>query len=82
LAAAAAWQRQRTRPAPCSRPPAPGPPRPRRPARRQTALVEVTPARPVVVEEFSELRGMGRVALRDAGHTVAVGIITRVLAEK
>jgi elongation factor 1 alpha-like protein len=36
----------------------------------------------VVVEEFSELRGLGRVALRDGGHTLAVGIITRVLEEK
>jgi elongation factor 1 alpha-like protein len=48
----------------------------------QTALVEVTPARPVVVEEFADFRGLGRIALRDGGSTVAVGVITRVLAEK
>ena len=52
------------------------------PAPKQTALVEVTPARPVVVEEFADLRGLGRIALRDGGQTLAVGIITRVLEEK
>lgn len=56
--------------------------RPRCLLKGQTAVVEITPARPVVVEEFSELRGMGRVALRDGGHTLGVGIITKVLAEK
>jgi elongation factor 1 alpha-like protein len=44
--------------------------------------VEITPARPIVVEEFGELRALGRLALRDGGSTLAVGIVTRVLDEK
>ena len=44
--------------------------------------MEVTPARPMAVEEFSELRAMGRITLRDGGATLAVGVITRVLEER
>ncbi|GBF90939.1 hypothetical protein Rsub_03794 [Raphidocelis subcapitata] len=56
--------------------------RPRCLLKGQTALVEITPARPMVLEEFGELRGLGRLALRDGGSTLAVGIVTRVLEEK
>lgn len=44
--------------------------------------MEVTPSRPIVLEEFSDLRGLGRVALRGGGATLAVGVVTRVLAEE
>jgi translation elongation factor EF-1alpha len=44
----------------------------------QTAVVEVTPARPLCLEDFADMRALGRVALRDGGRTVAVGIVTGV----
>lgn len=44
----------------------------------QTAVVEVTPARPLCLEDYSDLRALGRVAMRDGGRTVAVGIVTAV----
>lgn len=42
------------------------------------ALVEMTPTKPIVVEAFSEYPALGRFALRDKGHTVAVGFILSV----
>lgn len=42
----------------------------------QTAVVEVTPSRPICLEDYSDYRALGRVALREGGRTVAVGIIT------
>lgn len=45
----------------------------------QSAVVEVTPARPLCLEEYAEYRPLGRVALRDGGRTIAVGVVTRVL---
>ncbi|KXZ51970.1 hypothetical protein GPECTOR_11g92 [Gonium pectorale] len=53
--------------------------RPRCLTRGQTALVEVTAARAMVLEEYSEYRALGRVALREGGRTLAVGIVTRLL---
>ncbi|KXZ51213.1 hypothetical protein GPECTOR_13g700 [Gonium pectorale] len=53
--------------------------RPRCLTRGQTALVEVTAARALVLEEYSEYRALGRVALREGGRTLAVGIVTRLL---
>lgn len=50
--------------------------RPRCLLKGQSAVVEVTPARPLCVEEYAEYRALGRVALRDGGRTVAVGIIS------
>lgn len=44
----------------------------------QTALIEVTPVRPVPLEAFSDLKALGRVALREGGRTVAVGVVTRI----
>eukprot|EP00798_Chlamydomonas_sp_ICE-L_P032723 gene32723-3607_t len=45
----------------------------------QTAVVEITPARPMCLEEYSDYKALGRVALREGGKTIAVGIITRLL---
>lgn len=44
----------------------------------QTAMIEVTPVRPLPLEVFSDLKALGRVALREAGKTVAVGIVTQI----
>lgn len=44
----------------------------------QTALVEATPVRPLPLEVFADLKALGRVALREAGRTVAVGIVTQI----
>ena len=44
----------------------------------QTAVIEITPARPICLEEYSDYRALGRVALREGGRTLAVGIVTSV----
>eukprot|EP00879_Flechtneria_rotunda_P016026 GHRR01016762.1.p1 GENE.GHRR01016762.1~~GHRR01016762.1.p1 ORF type:complete len:694 (+),score=227.63 GHRR01016762.1:236-2317(+) len=58
-----------------------GQPKPQKPRcllSGQTALVEVTPVRPLALELFVDLKTLGRVALREGGRTVAVGIVTQV----
>ena len=52
--------------------------RPRCLLKGQTAVVEVTPARAVPLEQYSDYRALGRVALRDGGRTIAVGVVTKV----
>ncbi|KAF5841984.1 translation elongation factor EF1A/initiation factor IF2gamma [Dunaliella salina] len=47
--------------------------------RGQTAMVEVTCHRGLCIEEYSDLKPLGRVALRDGGRTLAVGVVTRLL---
>eukprot|EP00775_Hariotina_reticulata_P011038 gene11038-11193_t len=44
----------------------------------QTALIEVTPVRPLPLEVFSDVKALGRIALREGGRTVAVGIVTGI----
>ncbi|GIM12701.1 hypothetical protein Vretimale_15995, partial [Volvox reticuliferus] len=51
--------------------------RPRCLTKGQTALVEVTAVRGLVLEEYADYRALGRVALREGGRTLAVGIVTR-----
>ena len=46
----------------------------------QTAMVEVTAARALCLEEYGDLKALGRIALRDGGRTVAVGVVTKLLA--
>jgi elongation factor 1 alpha-like protein len=53
--------------------------RPRCLTKGQTALVEVTPARGLCLEEAADYRSLGRVALREGGRTIAVGLVTRIL---
>ncbi|XP_020571589.1 HBS1-like protein isoform X1 [Phalaenopsis equestris] len=48
---------------------------------RQSATIEVSLDRPVCVEEFSSCRMLGRACLRASGITIAVGIVTRIIAE-
>ena len=54
--------------------------RPRCLVKGQTAMVEVTLSRSMCLEEFRDYKALGRVALRDGGRTIAVGIVTQVLA--
>lgn len=49
--------------------------KPRCLTKNQAAVIEVTTSRPVCVEEYALCKALGRVALRDAGKTIAVGII-------
>jgi elongation factor 1-alpha len=43
-----------------------------------SAIVKITPLRPLVAETFKEFPELGRFALRDSGATVAAGIIQEV----
>ncbi len=43
-----------------------------------SAIVRITPLRPVVLETFKEFPELGRFALRDMGSTVAAGIVREV----
>lgn len=45
-------------------------------------ILQVVPDEGLCIEEYSEFRALGRVALRDGGKTVAVGIVTRILQTK
>lgn len=45
----------------------------------QTGAVEVRLDRPLCLEEYSDLKALGRVALRDGGRTLAVGVVTRLI---
>jgi elongation factor 1 alpha-like protein len=45
----------------------------------QTALIEVTAARSLVLEEYTDVKALGRIALREGGRTIAVGIVTKLL---
>lgn len=45
----------------------------------QSARLQVRVARPLSLECYADCRPLGRVALRDAGHTLAVGIVTQLL---
>ena len=53
--------------------------RPRCLARNQTGVVVVTASRPLCAEAYADVRALGRVTLRDAGRTLAVGVVLRVL---
>jgi elongation factor 1 alpha-like protein len=53
--------------------------RPRCLLKGQAAVVEVSPTRPLCLESYADYRALGRVALRDGGRTIAVGVVTRVL---
>ena len=48
------------------------------PALAAAALVEVTPARALCLERYADYRALGRVALRDRGRTIAVGVVTGI----
>jgi elongation factor 1 alpha-like protein len=46
----------------------------------QTGVVEITLARGVCMEEYADVKQLGRVALRDGGRTLAVGIVTQLIS--
>ncbi|KAG0571574.1 hypothetical protein KC19_VG023400 [Ceratodon purpureus] len=52
---------------------------PRRLTANQSAIVEIVPDEGVCIEKYIDFRVLGRVALREGGKTIAVGIVTRVL---
>lgn len=53
--------------------------RPRSLSRGQAAEIVVEVQRPLPLELYQDLRPLGRVALRDKGRTLAVGIVTEIL---
>lgn len=55
--------------------------RPRCLLKGQSALVEVTPLQPLCVERYADYRQLGRLALREGGRTLAVGVVTEVQTE-
>ncbi len=44
----------------------------------ESALVEIVPTKPVVVEKFQDFPPLGRFAIRDMSKTVAVGVVKEV----
>lgn len=50
--------------------------RPRALAKGQTAVLEVTLNRQLCLELYTDYRALGRVAIRDGGRTIAVGVVT------
>lgn len=52
--------------------------RPRCLVKGQTAVIEINAARGICLEEYSRCRALGRVALRESGRTIAVGIVTEI----
>ncbi len=44
--------------------------------------LQVVPDEVVCIEEYADFRGLGRVALRDGGKTIAVGIIVHIISMK
>jgi elongation factor 1-alpha len=46
-----------------------------------SAIVELTPTKPLCVEEFAEIPQLGRFAMRDMRKTVAVGVIKKIFTK-
>ena len=49
--------------------------RPRVLTKGQTAVLEATTNRPVCLELYTNFRALGRIAIRDGGRTIAVGVV-------
>lgn len=45
----------------------------------QRAIIEIQPERGICAEEYARYKALGRVTLRDAGKTLAVGIVMRIV---
>jgi elongation factor 1 alpha-like protein len=54
-------------------------PRPRRLTKGDSAIIEVTVARPICVERAVDVKFLGRFALRSQGRTVAAGLVQELL---
>ena len=50
--------------------------RPRALTKGQTAVLEVTLNRQLCLELYTGYRALGRIAIRDGGRTIAVGVVT------
>lgn len=50
--------------------------RPRALTKGQTAVLEVTVNRQLCLELYTDFRPLGRIAIRDGGKTIAVGVVT------
>jgi len=48
----------------------------------QNAFMEVVPDRGACIEEYNNYRALGRVTLRAAGRTIAVGIVNRIIEQQ
>ncbi|KAL2611553.1 hypothetical protein R1flu_023245 [Riccia fluitans] len=46
----------------------------------QSAIIEIVPERSMCLEEYSQFKALGRIALRDGCKTLAVGIVTRIVS--
>lgn len=46
------------------------------------AVLQIVPDEGVCIEKYTDFRALGRVALREGGKTIAVGIVTRILERK
>lgn len=53
--------------------------KPRVVTKNQSAVVELVSERAICLEAYTDYRALGRIALRDGGRTVAVGIVTKFL---
>ena len=53
--------------------------RPRCVTRNQAAVLVLDLERPLCLEKYADFRGLGRITIRDGGHTVAVGTVTELL---
>jgi elongation factor 1-alpha len=47
----------------------------------ESGIVEIVPTKPMVVEPFKKFSGLGRFAVRDMKHTIAVGVIESVVTK-
>ncbi|WCJ30526.1 Elongation factor 1-alpha [Euphorbia peplus] len=48
---------------------------------KQQAIIEVVLNGPICVEQFSNCKALGRVALRQMGRTIALGVVTRIIED-
>jgi elongation factor 1 alpha-like protein len=55
--------------------------RPRCLARGHAGVVEIIPERPLVAERYADCRALGRLALREGGRTLAVGVVLDIWPE-
>lgn len=47
----------------------------------QTALTEITAAQPLCLEAYADFRALGRIAIRESGRTIAVGIVVKIITD-
>ena len=45
---------------------------------RHEATVEITVRRPIFIDTFANCKEVGRIMLREAGRTIACGVVTKI----